>query len=176
MPGAADPAISAEADRAPAHHLEVWGVEKAFKGAGELTNEVTLPEAGVMRFVRMDKDFAGRAATKAALAAPLRWVCAYLEVASDGVADGNGGEAVLSGGRQVGSVSSIAWGHRVGKLLAFAYVAPEVAAPGTTLDVIVMGAPRAAKVLAEPAYDPANLRPLAETGALAAVSAGGTGG
>jgi len=33
MPGAADPAISAEADRAPAHHLEVWGVEKAFKGA-----------------------------------------------------------------------------------------------------------------------------------------------
>lgn len=26
-----------------------------FKGASELTNEVTLPEAGVMRFVRLDK-------------------------------------------------------------------------------------------------------------------------
>jgi dimethylglycine dehydrogenase len=27
-------------------------MEKAFKGAGELTNEVTLPEADVMRFVK----------------------------------------------------------------------------------------------------------------------------
>ena len=43
-------------------------MEKAFKGAGELTNEVTLPEADVMRFVRTDKgDFLGRAATMASL-------------------------------------------------------------------------------------------------------------
>ncbi len=43
-------------------------MEKAFKGAGELTNEVTLPEADVMRFVRTDKgDFLDRAATMASL-------------------------------------------------------------------------------------------------------------
>jgi dimethylglycine dehydrogenase len=36
-------------------------MEKGFKGAGELTNEVTLPEADVMRFVKMDKDFFGKA-------------------------------------------------------------------------------------------------------------------
>ena len=32
-------------------------MEKGFKGAGELTNEVTLPEAGVMRFVDPNKAF-----------------------------------------------------------------------------------------------------------------------
>ena len=43
-------------------------MEKMFKGAGELTNEVTLPEADVMRFVKMDKpEFAGKAATEASL-------------------------------------------------------------------------------------------------------------
>ena len=35
-------------------------MEKMFKGAGELTNEVTLPEADVMRFVKMDKTFIGK--------------------------------------------------------------------------------------------------------------------
>ncbi len=62
-------------------------------------------------------------------------------------------------GRQVGTVSSIAFGHGVGKLLAFAYVKADHAAPGTALDVIVMGEPRKAKVLGEPAYDPESLKP-----------------
>ena len=35
--------------------MNVMRMEKAFKGAGELTNEVTLPEADVMRFARLDK-------------------------------------------------------------------------------------------------------------------------
>jgi dimethylglycine dehydrogenase len=150
-----------------AHGLTSYGsfamnamrMEKAFKGAGELTNEVTLPEADVMRFVRLDKDFRGKAATGATAAKPLRWICAYLEVADDGRSDGNGGEAVLAEGRQVGTVSSIAFGHGVGKLLAFAYVKADHAAPGTALDVIVMGEPRKAKVLGGPAYDPESLKP-----------------
>lgn len=139
--------------------MNAMRMEKGFKGAGELTNEVTLPEAGVMGFVRMDKDFRGRAATEAALAAGPRFVCAYLEVADDGKSDGNGGEAVLADGKQIGTISSIAFGHGVGKLLAFAYVRPEHAAPGTGLEVLIMGAPRRAQVLAAPAYDPGNLRP-----------------
>lgn len=142
--------------------MNAMRMEKGFKGAGELTNEVTLPEADVMRFVKLDKEFRGKAATEAALAAGPRFVCAYLEVADDGKADGNGGEAVLADGCQVGTVSSIAFGHGVGKLLAFAYVAPEHAAPGTALEVVVMGEPRVAKVLAEPAYDPQSLKPRAK--------------
>ena len=59
----------------------------------------------------------------------------------------------------VGTTSSIAYGHSVGKILAFAYVKPEAAEPGTALEVVIMGEPRAAKVLADPAYDPENLLP-----------------
>ncbi len=128
------------------------------KGAGELTNEVTLPEADVMRFVRMDKKFIGKDAT---LAGPLRWICVYLEIEGDGPSDGHGGEAVLANGRQIGSTSSMAFGHCVGRLLAFAYIDPDFAAPGTDLQVVIMGELRRAKFLNAPAYDPANERPRA---------------
>ena len=44
--------------------MNAMRMEKGFKGAGELTNEVTLPEADVMRFVKLDKgNFVGRQAT-----------------------------------------------------------------------------------------------------------------
>ena len=132
-------------------------MEKMFKGAGELTNEVTLPEADVMRFVKMDKDFVGKPATEASLGNALPWVCVYLEVDGDGVSDGNGGEAVLAAGAQVGTVSSIAWGHRTGKLLAFAYVEP--AAIEKSLEVVIMGVPRTAHILDAPVYDPDNRLP-----------------
>ncbi|MEL6203861.1 MAG: FAD-dependent oxidoreductase [Pseudomonadota bacterium] len=134
--------------------MNAMRMEKGFKGAGELTNEVTLPEADVMRFVKLDKDYLGKAETEASLAGPLPWVCAYLEIAEDGVADGHGGEAVLLGDRVVGTTASVAYGPTVGKLLAWAYVTPEAAVPGTALTVIVQGAARVAKVLGAPVYDP----------------------
>lgn len=148
--------------------MNAMRMEKALKGAGELTNEVTLPEADVMNFVKLDKDFRGKAVTEAAAVRPRRFVCVYLEVTDDGKSDGNGGEAVLANGTQIGTVSSIAFGHGVGKLLAFAYVKPEFAAPGTTLDVVIMGVPRPARILGEPAYDPEGLKPRADSRAVCA--------
>jgi len=136
--------------------MNAMRMEKAFKGAGELTNEVTLAEANVLRFARMDKAYLGRDKT---LNTDLPWVCAYLEIEPDGHADGHGGEAVLHNGRVVGSTASVAYGPTVGKILAFAYVKPEAAEPGTALEVIIHGSPRAARVLAEPAYDPNSLKP-----------------
>ena len=161
-----DPVYDALWDAGLEHGLTDYGsfamnalrMEKGFKGAGELTNEVTLPEADVMRFVRTEKEFLGKEAT---LADPLRWICVYMSVEGDGPADGHGGEAVLANGRQIGSTSSIAFGHCVGQLLAFAYVEPEFGAPGTDLQVVIMGEVRNATVLAEPAYDPANEKPRA---------------
>ena len=141
--------------------MNAMRMEKMFKGAGELSNEVTLPEAGVMRFVDTDGDFVGREATLASLAKPLPWTCAYLEIDPDGLVDGHGGEAVLLDGETVGATSSVAYGHTVGKILAFAYVEPRAATPGRTLEVLVAGSPRAARVLAEPAYDPHSARPRA---------------
>ena len=45
--------------------MNVMRLEKAFKSASELSNEVTLPEAGMMRFVRLSKnDFIGKDATR----------------------------------------------------------------------------------------------------------------
>ncbi|KIC41841.1 glycine cleavage system protein T [Ruegeria sp. ANG-S4] len=136
--------------------MNVMRMEKGFKGAGELTNEVTLAEADVLRFARADKDYLGKDKT---LNTDLPWICAYLEIEPDGEIDGHGGEAVLLDGRVVGSTASVAYGHSVGKTLAFAYIKPEAAGAGTQLEVIIHGTPRAARVLSEPAYDPQSLLP-----------------
>jgi len=139
--------------------MNVMRMEKGFKGAGELTNEVTLAEADVLRFARDDKDYLGRDKT---MNSDLPWVCAYLEIEPDGDIDGHGGEAVLQEGQVVGSTASVVYGHTVGKILAFAYLKPHAARPGTTLEVIIHGKPRAARVLGEPAYDPQSLLPRAD--------------
>ena len=144
--------------------MNAMRMEKGFKGAGELTNEVTLPEADVMRFVNLETgDFIGRdetiASQQAAEAGTMPWICAYLAIDADGKADGHGGEAVMHDGRVVGSTSSVAYGHSVGKVLAFAYIKPEAAAPGTALEVVVMNEARKAVVLGEAAWDPQNLLP-----------------
>ena len=140
--------------------MNVMRMEKAFKGAGELTNEVTLAEADVLRFARTDKDYLGRDKT---LNTDLPWVCAYLEIEPDGVRDGHGGEAVLLNGKVVGSTASVVYGHTVGKILAFAYLKPHAARAGTELEVIIHGQPRAARVLGEPAYDAQSLKPRADS-------------
>ena len=138
-------------------------MEKMFKGAGELTNEVTLAEADVMRFARLDKDYLGAAPTRASAEAAtngsLPWVCAYLEIEPDGVTDGHGGEAVLPDGDVIGTTASVAYGHSVGKVLAFAYIKPHANVAGTKVEVIIAGQPRDGRILDAPAYDPASLRP-----------------
>ena len=139
--------------------MNAMRMEKMFRGAGELTNEVTLPEAGVMRFVKRDKQFLGR---DESFAREPRWLCAYLEIAPDGIADGHGGEAVLRDGEVVGTISSIAYGPTVGRILAFAYLAPSAASPGIALEVLIQGKARTARVLTEPAYDPRSVRPRAD--------------
>ncbi len=136
--------------------MNVMRMEKGFKGAGELTNEVTLAEADVLRFARTDKDYLGKDKT---LNEELPWVCAYLEIEPNGIEDGHGGEAVLMDGAPVGSTASVVYGHSVGKILAFAYVKPKAASAGTALEVIIAGSPRAARVLGAPAYDPESLKP-----------------
>ena len=139
--------------------LNAMRLEKGFKGASELTNEVTLPEADVMRFCKLDKgDFVGRDATLASSQGELPWICAYLKVdAAD--ADPHSSETVFRDGERVGQVSSGGYGFSVGKSLAFAYVKPSAAKPGTELEVMVLGEKRPARVLADAVYDPANERP-----------------
>ena len=139
--------------------MNVMRMEKAFKGAGELSNEVTLPEAGVMRFVALDKAYLGADQARVSAASRLKWVCAYLEITPDGIQDGHGGEAVLLNGEVVGATASVAYGHSIGKILAFAYLKPDAAQPGTKLEVVIAGTPRPARILTKAAYDPENKLP-----------------
>jgi dimethylglycine dehydrogenase len=147
-----------------AHGIADFGVyavnslrlEKAYKGLGaELTNEITPVEADIMRFVKLDKDFTGKAAVEAAKAGRPALKIVYCEVdAAD--ADVHGGEPVLDGERVIGVTTSGGYGHTVGKSLCFAYVDPAYATPGTRFDIEIIGDRRGAGVLADPAYDPAN--------------------
>ncbi len=139
--------------------MNVMRMEKAFKGASELNNEVTLAEADVMPLVRLTKsDFIGKDMTHKSVNSKLPWVCVYLSVDCEGDQIGHGGEAVLFNGEVVGSTTSVVFGHSVNAVLAFAYVKPYAAAAGSKLHVIVAGRVVEATVLKEPAYDPDNMR------------------
>jgi dimethylglycine dehydrogenase len=147
-----------------AHGISAFGfaamnglrMEKAYRGGHELTNDASPVHADIMRFVKLDKDFAGRPAVMARQQTGETSLIAYLEVdARD--QDCLGGEPVYAGERKVGSVSSAAYGPVTGKSLAFAFLKPEFAKPGTALTVSILGERRGARVLAEPVRDPANL-------------------
>ena len=134
-------------------------MEKAYKGWGaELTNEITMIEADLERFFGADKeDFIGKTATLKVKQAGVATQLVYLELES-GDCDAHGGEPVFADGRVIGITTSGGHGHSTGKSLAFAYVEPAYAAPGTHLSTEVLGTPRRATTLAEPVYDPGNAR------------------
>ncbi len=132
-------------------------MEKAYKGWGsELTTEVTMHEAGLERFLSLESgDFKGRQATLKMAAEGPRIQIVYMEIA-DGDNDAFGNERIFHDGREVGLTTSGAYGHATGKSLAFGYVEPQLAAPGTELEVMLLGEMRPAVVLAEAVYDPTN--------------------
>jgi dimethylglycine dehydrogenase len=134
-------------------------MEKAYKGWGsELTNEITMIEAGMVRFVNFEKgDFVGREALLRRREQGAAIQLVYLSVEA-GDADPLGNEPVIANGRIVGVTTSGGFGHAVGQSLAFAYVEAQYAAPSSAVEVSILGKPRPARVLAEPAYDPGNER------------------
>ena len=132
-------------------------MEKGYKGWGsELTNELTMIEAGMDRFINFKKDdFVGKQATLDAGDARFRIV--YGEVAASDV-DVRGAEPIMIGDACIGLTTSGGYGHRVGKSLFFASVPPENAAPGSSFEIMLQGERRAATVLEHPAYDADNAR------------------
>ncbi len=141
--------------------LNALRMEKAYKSGHEITNEVTLAEAGLTRFARSG----GFQGAEVSLARPQRWAIAYLRLTEPAdrtaPADPLGSESIWKDGRCVGAVASGAFGYAVGAWLGWAYVAPHLAAPGTDLEVMVLGRPRPAEVLGEALFDPGNQRPRA---------------
>ncbi len=139
--------------------LNAMRMEKAYRSGHEITNEVTLAEADVMRFSR-DSGFQGAGVSTASAT---RWVLAYMQLDEPGenepLADPLGSETIWHEGVAVGHISSGGYGYGVGHYLAFGYVSPDVARPGTEVEIQVIGATRRAVVMEAAVWDTENLRP-----------------
>ncbi|MEU5860561.1 FAD-dependent oxidoreductase [Nonomuraea sp. NPDC047529] len=116
----------------------LWGVD--------MTTEHDPYEAGLGFAVKADKDFHGRDALSAE---PSRRLVPLLsaEVVM-------GKEPVSHAGRVVGYVTSAAYGHTVGRPIAYAWLPSELAGPGTRVDISYLGRRVPAEVAAEPLFDP----------------------
>jgi dimethylglycine dehydrogenase len=108
--------------------------------------------------VDLDHDFVGRDAVLAAKERGTAIRLVYLGLEA-GDSDAAGGEPVFADGAVVGVTTSGGYGHATGRSLAFAYVDRRFEAPGTRLEVELIGERRPATVLAEAVHDPGNRRP-----------------
>ncbi len=143
--------------------MNVMRIEKAYKAWGsELTTEITPVEARLGRFVDYQRPFVGRDAAAARRESEdrgesLSMVLVYCEVdATDNEVRGNEPAFAPGSDEPMGIGTSGAWGHTVGRSLAFVYVDPRFEASGSTFELDLLGERRTATVLAEAAYDPRN--------------------
>ena len=134
-------------------------IEKAYRGWGaELTNEVTMIDADMQRFLKLDKDeFTGRDATLAQQNEERLMQLIYFEIDTTD-SDVRGNEPIFAGDDCVGVTTSGGYGHATHKSLGFGYVTPELASAGTELDIALLGNRYKARVLRDPVYDPSNER------------------
>ena len=140
--------------------MESLRVEKSYRMWGsDLTPDYTPFEAGLDRFVRMEKgEFIGRAALARQLetGVPHRFVTLEIHGVTD--ADPLGNEPLFAGGALVGRATAGAYGHVLGKSLALAYVKPEFADAGAAMEIEILGEKKRATVLGESPFDPENRR------------------
>ena len=155
-------------------------IEKALPLYGpDISEEYTPFHLGLDRWIRFNKrDFIGREALLRAQERGLdrRWVgltlesevpasqgdgiyaigdvATFREIVETGAEAGDFEDELTPGDRQVGFVTSSAWGPSVGKMLALAYVDTAHAWPGGNLIVEINGRPITAKVAQTPFFDP----------------------
>ena len=134
--------------------VESMRMEKGYlHWKADLITEFNPFETGLGRFVNMDKEFVGKAALQKMAGEGPRKLLVPLAIDCDH-APSHGGASVYNGAALVGTVTSAAWGYRVGRNLAYAFVDPDCADVGTALKVDVMGLPQDAVVIAPSPYDP----------------------
>jgi dimethylglycine dehydrogenase len=137
---------------------ESMRLEKSYRHwKADLITEFNPFESGLSRFVKLEKDFVGKPALLAQKEKGLRRDFVTLEVhTKDGPP--HGGDSLVVDGKVVGTISSSAWGYRVNKNLAMAFIDPALAKTGTRLGVHYLGSFYDATVTTECQYDPANTR------------------
>ena len=135
-------------------------VDKCYRGwKSDLESGYTPFEASLDRFVDLKKpSFVGREAVLAEQARGPHWRFVPLLLQAGGDAEAPYCAQVFQGDTNVGLTTSGVWSHTLQHSVALAYVRTDLAAPGTVLEVEVLGQRRKATVQSEPLYDPSNAR------------------
>ncbi len=138
--------------------MDCLRLEKSYRLVGtELSIEYAPFESGLHRFVKMDKtDFTGKDALAAWQTKGFDNAFATLEVLGTEDADALGNNPILKDGEVIGRATGGGYGWRLGKSLALGMVRPDLAEPGTELEIEILGKRFAAKVIIESPYDPDN--------------------
>jgi dimethylglycine dehydrogenase len=133
-------------------------VEKGYGSWGrDYSPEYWPQETGLAGLIKMEKEFLNKAAYAAIAGLPPREVLRTVVIEAVS-ADATGNEPIFDlEGKPAGKVSSGAYGYHVGQSLALAYLRPDIAA-GAELEVMVLGRPHRARVLAGAAFDPEGKR------------------
>lgn len=142
------------------HATESMRIEKGFRHwKSDLITEFDPFESNLGRFVKLDKPaFPGRDALLAKANQPMRRKFVTLCIAS-GEIPAHAGESLLDGETVVGTITSAAYGHRVKRNLAMAFVDPAHAETGSRLEVQMLGKRFQAVVEPSCLYDAHNQRP-----------------
>jgi len=128
--------------------------EKSYRAFGhELGRDGTPLEADLPRFVDLSKDFHGKAALQET---GVRSKCCTVLIDGPADADPWGREALYNGDARVGRLTSGGYSVTFGKSIGMGYVAPDLAVPGTKLQVKMFDQLWDAEVVEDSPYDPKN--------------------
>ncbi|MBB3064405.1 GcvT family protein [Limibacillus halophilus] len=133
-------------------------LEKSYRLPGrELSIEYAAFESGLQRFVHPNKgDFIGRDALVTWQQKGFDNAFATLEVHDITDADPVGNNPIFKDGKMIGRATSGGYGFRIQKTLMLAMLRPDLAEPGTELEVDILGTRHRCTVLEESPYDPQN--------------------
>ncbi len=140
--------------------MDSMRLEKSYRMVGtELSIEYSAFESAMDRFIKPDKgDFLGRDSLLAWQEAGMKNRLVTLDVHDVDDADALGNNALLKDGELIGRATGGGYGFRVGKSLALGMVKPELAEPGSKLEIEILGKTYAATVIPDSPFDPKNER------------------
>ena len=132
-------------------------LEKMYRAYGaEFTEEISALEAGMERFLDLDRNFIGADNIRERLSMGVKTKLAFLIFDDQIPAECFGNEAVFDGDNLSGIITSGAYGYRVGHSIAFAYLKPNLCIEGSKLRVETSLGSRNCHVSIDAAYDKAN--------------------
>jgi aminomethyltransferase len=118
----------------------------------EISDTINVWEAGLDRFCKMEKpEFVGRAALEQTKSAGLKRTLVGLEMVDRGIAR-DGYKVLNHAGEEIGYVTSGSPAPFLKKNIALAYVPPEFAALGSTVQIEIRGQGTKAQVVPTPFY------------------------